>query len=97
MTAVIKQAAGDWEPIRTGSSTEALKLAVLDNLTYIQARLPQFAPKHDYYMALAYAVRDRLLHRWVNTVQTFLRQDVKVACYLSAEFLIGPQLQQFSI
>ena len=42
-------------------------------------------------MALAYTVRDRLLHNWVQTLKT-IRQDVKVVSYLSAEFLIGPQL-----
>ena len=43
-------------------------------------------------MALAHSVRDRMLARWVRTVQTYVAHDVKVACYLSAEFLIGPQL-----
>jgi starch phosphorylase len=43
-------------------------------------------------MALAHAVRDRLLHRWVKTVQTYSAQDVKVVAYLSAEFLTGPHL-----
>ena len=43
-------------------------------------------------MALAYTVRDRMLERWVSTVRTYAAQDVKVVCYLSAEFLIGPQL-----
>ena len=42
-------------------------------------------------MALAYTVRDRLLHNWVQTLKT-IRQDVKVVSYLSAEFLLGPQL-----
>lgn len=43
-------------------------------------------------MALAYTVRDRLLHRWLNTTQTYLEKDVKVVAYLSAEFLLGPHL-----
>jgi starch phosphorylase len=29
---------------------------------------------------------------WINTTQTYFDQRMKVACYLSAEFLIGPQL-----
>jgi hypothetical protein len=80
------------EPTRTGLSAEALQRAVLDNLMYLQARFPQIATPHDWYMALAYTVRDRLLARWVSTVQIYAAQDVKVACYLSAEFLMGPQL-----
>src|SRR5215472_16791585 len=80
------------EPTRTGLAAETLQRAVVDNLTYIQARLPEFATPHDWYMALAYTVRDRMLERWQATVRTDAQRDVKVVCYLSAEFLIGPQL-----
>src|SRR5262245_35762258 len=78
--------------IRTDLSAEMLRRAILDNLACMQARFPHIATPHDWYMALAYSVRDRLLQRWVATVSTYLEQDLKVACYLSAEFLIGPQL-----
>jgi starch phosphorylase len=80
------------EPTRTGLSAETLQRAVLDNLTYIQARLPELATPHDWYMALAFTVRDRMLERWQATVRADAQRDVKVVCYLSAEFLIGPQL-----
>jgi glycogen phosphorylase len=80
------------ESIRTGLTAEALRRAVLDNLAYMQAKFPDIATPHDWYMALAYSVRDRLLARWVSTVRAYAAHDVKVACYLSAEFLIGPQL-----
>ncbi|SAK52627.1 glycogen phosphorylase family protein [Caballeronia hypogeia] len=65
---------------------------VVRNLICRQARYPDVADAHDWYMALAYSVRDRMLARWVASMQTYTAQDVKVACYLSAEFLIGPQL-----
>jgi len=71
---------------------DALRSSVLDKLTSMQARYPDNATPHDWYMALAYSVRDLMLSRWVETARTCARQDVKVACYLSAEFLIGPQL-----
>ena len=80
------------EPTRTGLAADTLRRAVLDNLACLQARPVGFANAHDWYMALAYSVRDRLLARWVGTVEACARYDVKVACYLSAEFLIGPQL-----
>jgi starch phosphorylase len=92
MTAVIKQIEAEPEPIRTESSAETLRRAIVDNVLYIQGKFPRFATRNDYYMALAHAVRDRLLRRWVNSVAAYLEQDVKVACYLSAEFLMGPQL-----
>ncbi len=80
------------EPARTGLSVPALQQAVLDNLMYLQARFPAIATPFNWYMALAHSVRDRLLTRWVNTTKAYTAPDVKVACYLSAEFLIGPQL-----
>jgi starch phosphorylase len=87
-----KQTTPAYEPTRTGRSAEALQRAVLDNLAFVQATPPAYATRHDWYLALAYSVRDRLLARWVGSVETYARSDVKVACYLSAEFLIGPQL-----
>jgi starch phosphorylase len=65
---------------------------VLDNLLYLQGCFPRIATPHDWYMALSYAVRDRLLARWESTVLAYQRCQVKLPCYLSAEFLIGPQL-----
>ena len=80
------------EPTRSGLSAETLQRAVVDNLACLQARYPAIATPHDWYLALAYSVRDRLLERWIETVQRHAASQVKVACYLSAEFLIGPQL-----
>jgi glycogen phosphorylase len=80
------------EPTRFGLGPDALQRAVLDNLACLQGRYPEIATPQDWYMALAYTVRDRMLARWVNTVQDYAARHVKVVCYLSAEFLIGPQL-----
>jgi len=80
------------EAIRTGLTAATLQRAVLDNLLYLQARFPRIATPHDWYMALAYSVRDRLLERWESTASAVIRSDAKIACYLSAEYLVGPQL-----
>jgi len=77
---------------RTGLSVDALKRAFLDKLVYTQARFPEVATRRDCYHALAGAVRDRLLHRWVQTARTYKDQGSRTVCYMSAEFLIGPQL-----
>ncbi len=89
-TAGVPRGAAD--PVRTGLGVQAIKRAVLDNLTFHLGRMQRLASPHDYYMALAYAVRDRLLQRWMQTHETYANHDVKVACYLSAEFLVGPHL-----
>src|SRR3982751_3752916 len=76
----------------TQLSSDAIKKDVLDHLFYSQARLPEIATPNDWYMALAFTVRDRLLDRWIRTVRTLMSRDVRVVSYLSAEFLIGPQM-----
>jgi glycogen phosphorylase len=79
----------DIEDARTGLSVTTLKRAVTDNLYYIQGKDEHFATIYDYYMALAYTVRDRLIHRRIKTAQTYYERDAKFVYYLSAEFLIG--------
>src|SRR5258705_11433301 len=81
------------EEVRTGLTVETLKRALADNLFYAQGKFPAIATKNDFYVALAYTVRDRQLHRWINTIETYIKQkEPKVVCYLSAEFLLGPRL-----
>ncbi len=80
------------EPTRTGLSAETIARAFCDNLYYLQARFPAVATTNDRYMALAYTIRDRLLHRWVNTAETYYQSKSRTVAYLSAEFLMGPQL-----
>ena len=78
--------------IRTGLSVEDIKQAFANNLYCVQGKFPGYATRNDYYMALAYTLRDRIIQRWASTVQTFIEQDVRVVSYLSAEFLVGPHL-----
>jgi len=77
---------------RTGLGKDALKHAFLDNLYYVQGKFAALATKHDYYMALAYTVRDRLLQRWISTATAYTQQGSRTVAYLSAEFLLGPHL-----
>jgi glycogen phosphorylase len=82
------------EDDRTGLSVEALKRAFWNNLFYVLGKFPAIATTQDHYMALAYTIRDRLLQRWIRTAETYTHQQVRTVCYLSAEFLMGPQLGQ---
>jgi starch phosphorylase len=77
---------------RTSLSKEALKSAFLDDLFYVQGKFRALATKNDYYMALAYAIRDRMLQHWISTAATYTRQASRTVAYLSAEFLMGPHL-----
>ncbi|HUH63964.1 MAG TPA: glycogen/starch/alpha-glucan phosphorylase [Terracidiphilus sp.] len=77
---------------KTEMSAEALAQSFLDNLFFVQGRSLERATVNDLYMALAHTVRDRLVERWISTVKNYQSQDVRVVCYLSAEFLTGPHL-----
>jgi starch phosphorylase len=77
---------------RTGRSIEALKHAFHDALLYHLGRFAAVSTPNDQYLALAYAIRDRLLERWMATSETYYRHQVRTVAYLSAEFLLGPHL-----
>jgi len=65
---------------------------VQEKLTTELAKFAAVATTNDVYLALAYAVRDRLLHRWVDSAKEILTHKRRTVVYLSAEYLIGPQL-----
>jgi glycogen phosphorylase len=77
---------------RTGIKVETLKQAILENLRYVMGKDPEFATDMDYFMAVAYTVRDRILARWLETRRSYSEHNVRLVCYLSAEFLMGPHL-----
>ena len=82
----------DTEDDRTALSKDAIKNAFLDDLFYMQGKFPALATSNDYYMALAYAIRDRMLQRWISTAAAYTTQGSRTVAYLSAEFLMGPHL-----
>jgi glycogen phosphorylase len=77
---------------RTGMTPESLRRGIEDHLRYSLGRPAALLQPRHYYRALALAVRDRMQQRWIQTTQTYLDLSSKVACYLSAEFLLGPHL-----
>jgi glycogen phosphorylase len=80
------------DEVRTGLTADALRRAVSDHLVYSIGRPPAAREPQHYYRALSLAVRDRMQKRWMATTQNWLDLSAKVTCYLSAEFLMGPQL-----
>src|ERR1700760_4458505 len=85
-------ATSDVVDVRTGLQADALRQAIADHLLYSVGRPAIVLTPAHYYRALALAVRDRMQRRWFASTQTFIEQSQKVVCYLSAEFLMGPQL-----
>ena len=70
-------------------SAEGLKQDFEHHLRRTLAKDRYTATDRDRYYALALAVRDRLIERWIATQQTHHKKNVKRLYYLSLEFLIG--------
>ena len=77
-----------------GCDPNTLARAIVDNLYHRQGRVAEFATRNEWYTAVALTVRDRLIDRFVKTSRVASARNTKMVCYLSAEFLIGPQLMQ---
>ena len=80
---------GVGENVRTGLDPQILCRAVCDHLYFFQGRHPKTASRNDHYLAVAYAVRDRLFQRGVQSLDVLLQHpEARVVAYLSAEFLM---------
>ncbi|MEO1003275.1 MAG: glycogen/starch/alpha-glucan phosphorylase [Cyanobacteria bacterium J06638_7] len=80
------------DPHRSGLSASDVFDGMTEHLFYTLGKLAPTASRHDLYMALSYAVRDRLMTRYLAGVEALRAAPTRVVAYLSAEFLIGPQL-----
>ena len=78
---------------RTATDVETLKRAFADHLQYSQGKDEHTATELDRYFAVAYAVHDRMMRRWIETQQAYYKHDAKRVYYLSLEFLMGKALE----
>jgi len=80
------------ESPRVGMDAPSFRQSVLDHLHCTYARAPGQTGEQDIYRAIAHSVRDRLVHRWLETQQAYDTADAKHVYYLSSEFLTGRSL-----
>ncbi|HEY8118788.1 MAG TPA: glycogen/starch/alpha-glucan phosphorylase [Methylophilaceae bacterium] len=66
-----------------------VRKGLTSHLTYTISKTPPTATTRDWYEITAFAIRDRLVERWMETMQSYYRADVKRIYYLSLEFLVG--------
>ena len=78
--------------VRSGMDVESLKQAITEHLFYQQGRNIVNTSLNGLYMAVSHSVRDRLQQREHRTMNAVFENDVRLVSYLSAEFLMGPQL-----
>lgn len=78
-----------WHPIYKGMGKDAIKNSFRNNLQYTLAKDKYTATNYDNFTALAIAIRDRIVERWIATQQRYHKHNLKRVYYLSLEFLIG--------
>jgi starch phosphorylase len=74
------------------STVEAFTQQFLQNLNLDRGVALSAASPNDRYLALAYTVRDYVMARWLEDVRRQKEAQSKSVCYLSAEYLLGRQL-----
>jgi len=86
-TEVFQDTAVDLDPVMT-----VIK-SFLEHMEYTLGTDKYTALQRDVYNALSYAVRDRLIERWLDTQQAYYNEDPKRVYYVSMEFLMGRSLE----
>ena len=85
---VVAEALPDSE-LRSSSSVDALKAAVLSKLAYAVGKTIPDASQRDWFIATALAVRDRMVQGWQQSYEKTNTVGTKRVYYMSLEFLIG--------
>jgi starch phosphorylase len=95
MSTRIEQASGPtWperrkDPVPDADEVTALREAILRRLTYSVGKNPISASEYDWYLAVVYATRDRIVEQWMESTNSAYVHGPKRVYYLSLEFLIG--------
>ena len=73
----------------TPMDSEELRKAIVAKLIYAVGKDTKTASPRDWFAALALAVRDRIVDRWMSARRRTHQANGKTVYYLSVEFLIG--------
>src|SRR6202012_28097 len=78
---------------RIGTTPEEIAISFRNHMTHSVGRPLELSNLIEQYHALSATVRDRLMDQWLDTIRSYRQKDVRVLAYLSAEYLLGPHLQ----
>jgi starch phosphorylase len=78
-----------FEYSKRGQDRVSLKHSFANRLIYSLGKDPITATHRDWFHTTAYAVRERLIERWMETMRSYYDTDAKRVYYLSMEFLTG--------
>lgn len=74
------------------ATPEGLKRSILNHLKFTLARDAKSASKRDWWIATCHAVHDRILERFIQTMEAHHDGNVRRVYYLSLEYLMGRML-----
>src|SRR6188474_2693999 len=86
---VDKQASQVSAAAANGDDVAKFRAAVISKLTYAVGKNPAAASDRDWFLATAFATRDRIVDRWITSTRQTYSEGRKRVYYLSLEFLIG--------
>ena len=75
-----------------GCDPPTLKKDIVRHIRLSLGKQQEECSERDYYLALSYVLRDRMLERMLETENRYRQADAKRLYYLSMEFLIGRSL-----
>ncbi|RJR31995.1 MAG: glycogen/starch/alpha-glucan phosphorylase [Desulfobacteraceae bacterium] len=78
-----------YRKISQSDTAEEIGKDIVKHLSSTLGHDPSFAGQYYYFKAAAYAVRDRLVDRWIETQRSYYSREAKRVYYLSMEFLPG--------
>ena len=78
--------------IHPGMDVESLTTAIMNCLRYEESKDQETAVAEDYLQALAWAMKHRLVDRWIETQKHYHHENIKSVYYMSLEFLTGQAL-----
>ncbi len=71
------------------SDPESLVTSILNHLKYTLARHPNTATRRDWSLSTSMAVRDRIMERFIKTMDAHNEENTRRVYYLSLEYLMG--------
>ena len=78
-----------WVTIHKDMTKDGILTSFLNNRVCTLGKDQFTSTEYDNYLALAIAIRDRIMERWILTQQKYHKTNTKRVYYLSLEFLIG--------
>jgi glycogen phosphorylase len=78
---------------RVGTSPQEIAVSLKNHMIHTVARPLERSTVLEKYHGLAHVVRDRLMDQWLETIESYRERKTRVLGFLSAEYLLGPHLE----